>query len=508
VAHGLLITVDMTVWPGRRIGDLILLRRLARGGMGSIWVAEDLTLEREVAVKFLADMPDDPLAAERFAREAEIISSIDSPYVPRVFGHGVTDEGTPFISMEIVPGVELVEWFDKLGPMNARTVMSLVDQLSMALTKAHERGVVHRDVKPENVIVSGSPEHFHAKLIDFGIAKSMTPSTRTRRLTRAGAVIGTPSYMSPEQLLSSTDVDARSDLWSLAVLVYRALTGQFPFEGETFAAVCMSIHGGRFTPVSTLRPDLPPAIDAWFDKALAVNAARRFESAADLSRSLHEAIAASDVAVSSVELGSVATSRRSRESSFGLARSHWSIHRLSIATRGRRMPMLVGTVLGVALVATAGFALTPRASTGSEARAVESVRSEVGPGLPLAPTAATPSPPEAVAAPDQGVTSRREALSAPPPPLPVHAVHQDPGITAPTVHHRARTVSAGRPRAVAKPVATQTSVDSAPSSSPLTASTDAGAPLVVVTADAAAPPPTIAADAGSDWHPSDLLGEP
>ncbi len=256
--------------------------------MASIWVAEDTLLKREVAVKFLsAELCDCPDSVERFAKEARAVARIDSPYVPRVYGKGALSDGTPFIVMELLEGVDLDEYLRVQGLLSLSQTARIVSQVAAALSSAHSVGIVHRDIKPENIFLTGDGPDGMAKLLDFGIAKVWLDDQQM--LTRPGAIMGTPSYMSPEQLRSAKDVDGMSDLWSLAVVAYVALTGELPFPGETFGAVCVAIHAGSFRAPGRLRPGLPRAVDAWFRRALHPDPSARFRTARELAASFRAA---------------------------------------------------------------------------------------------------------------------------------------------------------------------------------------------------------------------------
>jgi serine/threonine protein kinase len=281
----------MTIEAGQVIGNCVLRRRLADGGMGSVWIAWHSTEEQEVAVKFLANGPiGDGDSAKRFSLEACIAARIRSSHVPEVFDHGVTESGTPFLIMELLDGVDLTTWMAQHRPLPLPDVVSIVDQVGLALSAAHQLGIVHRDVKPSNIIVDASDDGFHAYLIDFGIAKS-THASLARGLTHPGTTIGTPTYMSPEQLMGANHVDERADMWSLGVVAYYCLTGSHPFVGATFSELCFAIYSGRFVSPSKVRADAPPALDAWFDKTLHVDQDQRFRSVIDMSEAFRAAMA-------------------------------------------------------------------------------------------------------------------------------------------------------------------------------------------------------------------------
>jgi eukaryotic-like serine/threonine-protein kinase len=275
--------------PGQRISDAIRLKtKIAEGGMSTIWMAEDVRRKRDVAVKILApDLCGWNEAVERFGREASAVARLQSPHVPRVFGTGSLVDGTPFIVLELLDGVNLDSYVRRRGPLPLSRVVRIVTQLASAVREAHAEGIIHRDIKPENIFLTGSEAEPYAKLLDFGVAK--LGRDRSSQVTHRGAVLGTPCYMSPEQLVDSSEVTESSDLWSLSVVAYVALTGRLPFYGETFAAVCMAVHDGCFAPPSSIRPELPSAVDRWFFKALNRDVRSRFRDANEFAQALRVA---------------------------------------------------------------------------------------------------------------------------------------------------------------------------------------------------------------------------
>jgi eukaryotic-like serine/threonine-protein kinase len=254
--------------------------------MGSVWLGEHSGLGTTVVVKFLADEhASNEEAVARFKREAAASIQVKSPHVVQVFDHGVTTWGAPYIVMERLEGQDLGKVL-ALGPLPPSEVAEIVRQVARALTRAHPIGVVHRDLKPDNIFLcdAGEGEAF-VKILDFGIAKV---SDKLTAKTQTGAVFGTPFYMSPEQIVG-TGTDPTTDLWSLSVVAFEALTGKRPFEGETVGAVTLSIHTTKPTP-RTHKPLLPQALDAWFEKAFAKDKADRHTSAKELAETFSEAI--------------------------------------------------------------------------------------------------------------------------------------------------------------------------------------------------------------------------
>ncbi len=281
----------MNLEAGLRVTESIELRSLVgEGGMGQVWSAFHLTLQREVAVKFLSGpLAENAAALKRFSLEAQTIGRLQCPYVPQVFDFGTMPDGAPFIVMELLEGLDLQSHLEKQGAFSLAQTERLVVQMCTVLSLAHGLGLVHRDIKPENIVLTpGEGGAFTAKLLDFGIVKALDDETRDA--TRTGTTIGTPSYMSPEQLMGVRVIDGRADLWSLAVVAYSCLTGELPFAGDTFGAVCLSIHDRAAVDPSTLRSGLPAPLDTWFRKALNRAPEERFGSAAEMSAAMSLAV--------------------------------------------------------------------------------------------------------------------------------------------------------------------------------------------------------------------------
>jgi len=262
---------------------LRLTRLLGKGGMGSVWLADHLTLGSQVAIKFMAIANlDDELLLQRFRTEAKAAAQIKHPHVAQVFDHGVTEDGVPYIVMEYLEGEDLKHTIRKSGPLPLLDVARIITQAAKALGRAHTLGIVHRDIKPDNIFLCNIDGEIFVKLLDFGVAKIDQGSTM-EGATTTGSMMGTPLYMSPEQLLSARTVSHKSDLWSLAVVAYFALTGRVPFGGETIGSLSVAVHLGVFPAPSTVRPDLPAAVDAWFARMLKRDPAERYDSAKEMA---------------------------------------------------------------------------------------------------------------------------------------------------------------------------------------------------------------------------------
>ncbi len=272
--------------PASLVGDKYrLVERLGAGGMGTVWRATHKSLGHDVAVKFLEGASDSPDARARFDREARIAARLGdaSLHIARVIDHGVLGN-TPYLVMEMLQGETLSARLKREKRLSLQLAAKLVMQLCRALQVAHGAGVIHRDIKPGNVFLCRSEfgDGVVVKLMDFGVAKSTRESED--ETTRAGTVIGTPGYMSPEQILCKK-LDARSDLWGLAATVYRMVVGRSPYGAGGMAELGLRILATDPIPPSTLVPELPAEFDRWVAKALAKNPEDRFQSARDFADS-------------------------------------------------------------------------------------------------------------------------------------------------------------------------------------------------------------------------------
>ena len=269
-----------------------LVRQLGEGGMGAVWIAEHLALRTQVVVKFIASgLTSNKEAQDRFSREAAAASQVKSPHVVQTFDHGITDDGTPYIVMELLEGRDLGQYLDQEARVPPDLVLEVVGQLARALDRAHERGIIHRDIKPGNIYLcdAGRGGEVFVKLLDFGIAKGVElPQVDSG--TKTGSMIGSPFYMSPEQILGAKNIDHRSDLWSVGVVTFEMLTGRKPFDAETMGGLAIKIHSEPVPQASVINPDLPIAVDAWFMRALSRDVAARFSSAKEMAEDLARAL--------------------------------------------------------------------------------------------------------------------------------------------------------------------------------------------------------------------------
>ncbi len=278
-----------------REGDILagkyrIEKILGAGGMGVVVAAHHLHLDEKVAIKFLVkEALGNAEAVARFSREARAAVKIKSEHVVRVSDVGTLDNGAPYMVMEYLEGGDLGEWLRLYGVLPVELAVEFVLQACEAVAHAHSLGIVHRDLKPANLFCTRSPDGLlSVKVLDFGISKvgGTARSGSDMALTRTNAVLGSPSYMSPEQLLSSTNVDARTDLWGLGVVLYELLTGALPFQGTSLPEVYAKISSQPPTPIRELRHDVPPEVEAIIFKCLHKDRNQRYPTVAELAVAL------------------------------------------------------------------------------------------------------------------------------------------------------------------------------------------------------------------------------
>lgn len=267
---------------GRQLGDFRFLRRLGRGAMAEVYLAEQCPLKRWVAIKILKpDLAEDQTYLRRFEREAQAAASLVHANIVQIHEVGHID-GLHYIVQEYVQGLNLRDWLGRHGPPDLSEALSVMRQVAAALAKAAEAGVVHRDIKPENIMLTSAGE---VKVADFGLAR-VVREPDAAELTQIGITMGTPLYMSPEQVEGRV-LDPRSDLYSFGVTCYHMLTGSPPFVGDTALAVAVQHVKKQPRPLEALRPDLPPALCRVVHQMLAKDPDRRWQSARDLLRELY-----------------------------------------------------------------------------------------------------------------------------------------------------------------------------------------------------------------------------
>ncbi|MGC2619097.1 MAG: serine/threonine-protein kinase, partial [Acidobacteriaceae bacterium] len=281
---------------GQTIGNYRVVALLGSGGMGSVYRAVDVRLGREVALKQLRRESGerDEAAEERFRREARALAKLNHPHIAALYDV-VEQDGADTMVMECVPGESLADKLDRGGQdgggqdggaLGVREATEIVRQVAEALEEAHAHGVIHRDIKPANVMITPKGQ---VKVLDFGVAKLLAArgGDTTQSLVETQGVIGTPRYMSPEQALGK-EVDARTDLWSLGILYYEALTEETPFNGKSGVAILRAILDEPLLPLRTLREDVPAQAEQIVARALEKDPEKRYPTAtemvADLAR--------------------------------------------------------------------------------------------------------------------------------------------------------------------------------------------------------------------------------
>ena len=263
---------------GRQLGDFQLLRRLGRGAMAEVYLAEQCSLKRRVAMKILrSDLAEDPTYLQRFEIEAQAAASLVHANIVQIYEVGHV-ERWHYIAQEYVQGQNLQDWLARNGLPDVPHALSIMRQVASALAKAAEVGVVHRDIKPENIMLTTIGD---VKVADFGLAR--TRENETNQLTQVGITLGTPLYMSPEQV-EGKPLDPRSDIYSFGVTCYHMLVGSPPFSGETALAVAVQHLKTQPKPLDAIRPDLPPALCRLVHSMLVKSPDRRCASAREIVR--------------------------------------------------------------------------------------------------------------------------------------------------------------------------------------------------------------------------------
>ncbi|XXX71735.1 serine/threonine-protein kinase [Sorangium sp. So ce134] len=277
-----------------RIGEIFaqkyrLERSLGQGSMGVVFVAEHVSLRQRVAVKFLLSRAKDfPGASARFLREARAAAAIRSDHVARVVDVGTAEQGLPYIVMEYLRGRDLQEVLDARGPLPVSEAVDYVLQSCDAVAEAHARGIVHRDLKPGNLFLTTGPSGVPlVKVLDFGLSKSAEDAAEEDgKLTASEMMLGSPCYMSPEQVRCTKDVDARTDVWALGIILYQLLTARFPFDAPSISALFVAIATEAPRPPRVHRWELPVHLEEVILRCLEKDVQRRLQSVVELARAL------------------------------------------------------------------------------------------------------------------------------------------------------------------------------------------------------------------------------
>jgi eukaryotic-like serine/threonine-protein kinase len=340
-----------------RVGPLV-----GSGGMGTVWLGRHEQLGIRLAIKFIrpqfAERPD---ARRRFEIEARAAASVDSKHAVKVYDYGVTDKGLPYIVMEFLEGESLSEALIRRGPLPPKEAAHIIAQASKALVKAHAASIVHRDLKPDNIFLATNVDGdvgeygYLVKLVDFGIAKMLDVDAAGRGglkgPTQEGSVIGTPNFMSPEQLTVGGAPNALTDIWSLGACAFAAFTARIPFEGEVLGDIVLKVCVEPLPVPSKFATEVPPGLDAWFLRACHREAAKRFQSVGELSEQLTKVcgLGAVQVATLAEDRVQYALKRASQEDIDAL-------EDLPSGGMNAKTALLTGIIVGVSLmVALLGF---------------------------------------------------------------------------------------------------------------------------------------------------------
>jgi serine/threonine-protein kinase len=406
--------------PGTVIaGKYRIESMIGKGGMGSVWAATHLGLGQRVAVKLIAKRyAGSREARQRFDLEAKAAAQLRSRFVVQVYDNGETEDGTPYIVMELLLGESLDQRIQRQGPVPLDAALRIIGQVGRALSRAHSLGIVHRDLKPENIFMTRTEDDDAeiAKVLDFGIAKIKSPDSGAGGSgTRTGAVLGTPLFMSPEQARGLKSVDHRTDIYSLGMVLYMMLTGQSAFSGESFGDILVAICTQPLPSFGVVAKWLPPGLDAWLQRACAREPTERFQSIDEMLEALSAAAGFAQPNLQSQEMARAGSSGLGRHAaaatgaavnaatqvSTGGVRGTTSavtVTGAEIPKRSMAVPALLGAGALVVIGAVVAFVALRKPATVEQttARQIESAPSSTA---TQAPTAAPTPPPTAEPAP-------------------------------------------------------------------------------------------------------------
>jgi serine/threonine-protein kinase len=432
-------------------GRYRLIEPLGEGGMGTVWRAVHIELETPVAVKLIdEELAESDAALARFRREAKAAAALPSVHVVRTFDYGV-DGNVPFIAMELLNGESLDDRLTRAGKLAPAETARILLQVARALDLAHSRGIIHRDMKPGNIFLTKDEDGNElVKVLDFGIAKKLVPDAVSHGQTQTGTLVGSPVYMSPEQMQAKKDLSHTTDIWSLGVVAYECVLGERPFAGATLPLLTMAVCI-EAPPVPSEAGEVPPGFDEWFAKACSREPTARFQSARELAEAL-ESIAAGNELPASMQSaagsrpGSLPPASRDSgaalsQSTDALVRSHGRLqprkdesNRYAVTRRAVALVATVGVVavaVGVWVVGrssgtpdaspdTSSASAAPAATTSQSVAPVASAppEPEVAPAEPSASVAPTPATSTSTSSPAHAAPQASPAAAKPLPAAP------------------------------------------------------------------------------------------
>ncbi len=460
--------IDVGVHPGDVLaGKYRVERVLGVGGMGVVVAAHHVQLDTKIALKFLLpSMLSNREAVARFSREARAAVRIMSEHVARVIDVGTLENGAPYMVMEYLEGGDLAAWLQQRGPLPIEQAVEFVLHACVAIAEAHGLGIVHRDLKPANLFcIRRSDGQLSVKVLDFGISKVSELSRGSEpsgmSVTKTSALMGSPLYMSPEQMQSAKGVDAQTDIWALGVILYELLTGHVPFDGEAVPEVAIKVAMQPPTPLRGFRPEVPVALEAVVLKCLEKDRLNRYPNVAELAIALAEfapkrARASIERITNTIQASGLSVSALAMPPSPLAQRTATAISAGTMSPVGHTTPGVTATtapprrglVMGIALagilvVGGAGVVILGRGGASHQATPAQTSGPPVAASLPLPPpsetaTASTPLPVDstsAIVVVEAGLPSRQQLLTAQPyshPPTPTAAAPSPPVAAPPT----------------------------------------------------------------------------
>ncbi|XXX71674.1 serine/threonine-protein kinase [Sorangium sp. So ce134] len=452
--------------PGELIAAKYRIERVvAIGGMGVVLAARNEDLDQQVAIKILRqDALTNQEAVARFLREARTAARLQGEHVARVFDVGTTESGVPFMVMEFLSGLDLQQVIETHGPLSIQDAVDYVLQALEAVAEAHAAGVVHRDIKPSNLFLAEHPDGTrHIKVLDFGISKGQgLDSPAEPGLTSTKQVMGSPGYMSPEQMMAPRTVDGRADVWSFGVLLYTLVTGEQPFQGETVAAVMANILHQPVPRLRDKRSDAPATLERIVARCLERDVSARYANVGKLAQAL-EPLGSSFAKLSTSRIqsaigaaspaGQTLLNSRAAEDSDRLSGASWT--HTGFRRRSRRrllvaagVAALVAGAAGAGAWLVGGVRVAPEAPSSAAAGEPERPGPSVPAAAPSAPAAAAasaappvPAPSAPAATPSAAATETGAAAAA--------AASAAPPVPAPSAAPAAGAATGARPKATA-----------------------------------------------------------